>query len=244
MAIFTAFDEASNLLATGFPGEAALRDFDAKNFGKGSNLQKYAFSRTKYPLLNYDDIAKDNTQPTFPSERSPHSVAEALLWKLGKWEQYASFFDVCRRELVEDEFMTPEVEERYGDDFGALVLEQFAKHLARKNDEPILDQHSMRAGLLLMTARRELPMDHWNEIRHAVLTDGRNGKKWRGNNSNAALMEFIPQVKFWLKKKLGANYCHDTLVLLDQRMLFPLGKAIKSLDASLDTINRLAGCPL
>lgn len=63
---------------------------------------------------------------------APSNLAEAMLWKLGKWPSYQSFArNFADREMV----VSAE---------GGVVFSAFAKHL-QDSTKPIYDQHAMRA---------------------------------------------------------------------------------------------------
>ena len=85
----------------------------------------FYYDKDKYPTLS----GTENFEVT--AEDTPINLAEALLWKLGRWEAYTNFRD------------------QYGNTKGVtnnndVVFSAYAEHL--KNPKlPIYDQHTIRA---------------------------------------------------------------------------------------------------
>jgi hypothetical protein len=149
----------------------------------------------------------------------PPTLAEALLWKMGKWKSYVR--------LVQDFAAAP-----FGPLVGSrMVFQAFARHL-RTTTLPIFDQHALRA----MWAIRGIPMDaDWQACRSYLMSgDG----SWNSTRpADAAVRSYT-----W--------YCNQisTIPLADDRaglravdrLLMPLGKALKEQSANLDEFTLIA----
>ena len=85
----------------------------------------FAYDVDKFPELQSTEKFEVNSGYT------PNNLAEALLWKLGKWKSYKNFSNY----FAEEESAPTK------DD---VVFFAFAKHLSN-NGNPIYDQHVLRA---------------------------------------------------------------------------------------------------
>ena len=86
----------------------------------------YKYDDEKFPILVGTEKFSDT------SGNTPANLAEALLWKLGKWKVYKTFVSNYTSE-------GPKVTKD-----GGVVFSAFAKHLKNK-ENPIYDQHAIRA---------------------------------------------------------------------------------------------------
>lgn len=134
---------------------------------------------------------------------SPQSLAEALLWKLGKWATYQTFV-----RNFNDKNLKVSTK-------GGVVFSAFAKHL-QDNGNPIYDQHAIRA----LWAICEFTNEESRKCK-SLLFDGRENWKDAGSGDDGSCYEiFIKYVRTLCDDKKLSN---DDL----DRLLMPLGQAIK-----------------
>ena len=134
---------------------------------------------------------------------TPVTLAEALLWKLGKWPTYKTFVENYQTEDLEVSIK------------GGVVFSAFAKHL-QNNDFPIYDQHAIRA----IWAIFELDTDEKNLCK-ALLLDKSGAWKQAGSGDDGSCYKlFFRHVEHICNKN---NVTHRELDLL----LMPLGQALK-----------------
>lgn len=134
---------------------------------------------------------------------SPQSLAEALLWKLGKWTTYQTFV----RNFIDENL---QVSSR-----GGVVFSAFAKHL-QDNENPIYDQHAIRALWAICKFTEEE-----SQKCKSLLFDGRNNWKDAGSGDDGSCyVIFVNYVR---------EICDDEELSNDDldRLLMPLGQAIK-----------------
>jgi len=176
----------------------------------------YQYDDKKFPPIKVTETFVDTSGET------PSNLAEALLWKLGKWQSYKDF---AANYTNDDSEPTKQ----------NVVFFAFAKHLKdRKN--PIYDQHAIRAlwaicGKLTATEGKKCK---------TLLFDG-NGK-WKQVGSGSVTIECY---------NLFVRHIHN-LVSLDKgvtggvidRLLMPLGQAIKKSTKSYDEFHQLCGWPI
>jgi hypothetical protein len=86
---------------------------------------EYEYDMARFPQLPVDRPWKNEGNP------APTSLAEALLWKMGKWKVYTQFRDY---------HANPEATSKETD----VVFYGFAHHV-RDSANPIYDQHALRA---------------------------------------------------------------------------------------------------
>ena len=84
----------------------------------------------------YPKLVADNITYGFKIPNSPETLAEAMIWKLGKWEAYKNFIGNYTK--YKNNPNSPVTIE------GGIVFSAFAKHLADPVNSPIYDQHSLR----------------------------------------------------------------------------------------------------
>lgn len=134
---------------------------------------------------------------------APQTLAEALLWKLGKWKVYKSFVENYKNKELK---VSPD---------GGVVFSAFTKHL-QDNDKPIYDQHAIRAiwaiGSLNETEEKKF---------ESLLFD--RTKKWKdaGSGDDGSCYELFVKHINVLCTNNGIKHAQ-----LD-RLLMPLGQAIK-----------------
>jgi hypothetical protein len=193
----------------------ALRNLQMKD---GKDNRGYAFDGDKFPSLYKTRIGsyEHDVRPR------PSTLAEALLWKMGKWDVYKTF--------VSDYLGNTE---RDLDDHDAVVFFAFARHLGDYN-LPIFDQHSARAIWVVSQhtwgSSKNIP---WSD--NASDYDGWSGDlyfhflmrqkgSWKsngdGDTSVACLNSFYDEVSFICH---ASGLSHDEL----DKLLMPLGQALK-----------------
>jgi hypothetical protein len=175
--------------------------------------QKNRMSEDKYPPIkfeiNYDEIKeflgtennllKDSSQITNPLAK----LLYALAWKNGDLVKIKHIV-----EGIKDVEMDS-LEKRDG-----LVFYQFGKYLAKKNNEPIIDQHVIRAFLMFKSDNYKISIDKIIEIE---VLNSENHK------------DYIKDYKLWLSSnELKASLKNEQgyMYYIDQ-VLFALGKTIK-----------------
>lgn len=162
-----------------------------------SDIQIYLHD--KFPEL------KNTTALTDTSGGTPASLAEALLWKLGKWKVYKKF---AADYMAESPSPT-----RTG-----VVLYAFLKHL-KESEEPIYDQHALR-GLWAVCSNLT---ESEQAICKSVLVDGEG--QWKKAGSGSDTIECYELFRRHVKA-LTSGSDSPSLKELD-RLLMPLGQALK-----------------
>lgn len=175
----------------------------------------YKYDQERFPTLigteNYTDTSTD----------SPSNLAEALLWKLGKWKSYkrfsANYAATDPRPTKTD-----------------VVFFAFAKHLRDKKN-PIYDQHAIRA---LWAICRKLTNDERKKCK-SLLFD--SSGKWKQAGSGSDSIEcyelFVKHINALVSASSGAS-----LGEID-RLLMPLGQAIKKSTKTYSEFQSLCGMP-
>lgn len=151
---------------------------------------------------------------------TPRSLAEALLWKLGKWTVYKRFAA---------NYQTDNPSPTRTD----VVLFAFAKHLKDKSI-PIYDQHAIRA----LWAIDEAMVNEAPKLK-SLLFNGRN--IWKATGSGGDTIEcyelFVDRVP-----KVLSKIDAPSLNKMD-RLLMPLGQSIKRATGSYEEFCELCGRP-
>ncbi len=133
---------------------------------------------------------------------TPSSLAEALLWKLGRWKAYTAFVaNYGKQETA--------VSAR-----GGVVFSAFAKHLQDKKS-PIYDQHAIRAIWAICSLKPE----ESEKCKH-LLFDGKGKWKKEGSGDDGSCYEIFVH---YVKELCAYNIDNEKL----DRLLMPLGQAIK-----------------
>lgn len=134
---------------------------------------------------------------------TPGNLAEALLWKLGKWPTYKTFVENFKTEDLE-------VSKK-----GGIVFSAFAKHL-QNNNFPIYDQHAIRSIWAICDLKAEE-----QDLCKSLLLDRSGSWKQAGSGDDGSCYKlFVGQVESICKDN---NVSHRDLDML----LMPLGQAIK-----------------
>ena len=159
---------------------------------------KYSYNHDTFPALENTNLFEDE------SNDSPSNLAEALLWKLGKWKSYKNFA------------------QQYADDSSKpnktnVVFYAFARHL-KDSENPIYDQHAIRAIWAIcgnMFNKEE------KEKCEELLLDKKGKWKQTGSGKHAIecysiFLDHINEIS-----KVGASKREIDLLLM------PLGQALK-----------------
>ena len=173
-----------------------------KNVIDGAIATLHDFGYSGYDLVKFP--ALENTE-VFDTEvgKSPETLAEALLWKLGKWPTYLTFVKNYKTENLK---VSPK---------GGIVFSAFAKHL-QDNDFPIYDQHAIRSiwAICDLDTKQQ-------ELCKSLLLDTSGMWKQAGSGDDGSCYElFVVKVEEVCAKN---ELTHRELDML----LMPLGQAIK-----------------
>lgn len=167
-----------------------------------SKLRSY--DHEKFPTL------VDTNKFIDTSTDTPANLAEALLWKLGKWKVYKKF---ASNYALEDSSATKT----------DVVLFAFAKHLKDK-DNPIYDQHAIRA---LWAICGNFTKDERDRCK-SLLFDGKG--EWKVTGSGGDTIECYKLFLKHMTKLVAAKGAASSGEI--DRLLMPLGQAIKKATAS------------
>ena len=171
-------------------------DFVAKSIEEIKELG-FEYNFDKFPRLENTESFIDT------SSESPSNLAEALLWKIGKWKTYKKFCD-----QFSDDSSKPSNTD--------VVFYAFAKHL-KNNENPIYDQHAMR-GIWAICS--DLDAKEVAKCKH-LLFDTRD--KWKSTGTGSSATECYD---IFLERMTNIIEDGCTKEELD-RLLMPLGQAIK-----------------
>ncbi|HHM5697496.1 TPA: hypothetical protein ACRNDS_003569 [Pseudomonas aeruginosa] len=159
----------------------------------------YQYDEDNYPPLVVTENFSNN------SSDSPQSLAEALLWKLGKWKAYKRF---CENYAAEQPVPTRT----------NVVFYAFAMHLKDKNS-PIYDQHAIRS---LWAIFEKLTNDERRKFKSLLFN---NKNKWKKSGAGKSEVDcysiFVKHINGLVSASGGASKSE-----LDH-LLMPLGQAIK-----------------
>ncbi|WP_095155303.1 hypothetical protein [Pseudomonas sp. Irchel 3E13] len=175
----------------------------------------YQYDEDRFPpLVGTEDFSNNSSE-------SPQDLAEALLWKLGKWKAYKKF---CENYAAEQSVPTKT----------DVVFYAFAMHLKDKNN-PIYDQHAIRS---LWAIFRKLTTDERQKCK-SLLFDTKN--KWKQSGTGKSAIDcysiFVKHVNDLVSASGGASRSE-----LD-RLLMPLGQAIKESTKTYIEFDALCGWP-
>jgi len=180
---------------------------------KGLATLGYEYDNDSFPPLIGTEKFFDTSMD------SPKSLAEALLWKLGKWKSYKKF---CENYVAR-------IAEPTKND---VVFYAFAMHL-RDKDNPMYDQHAMRA---LWAICRKLTPDECQKCKSLLFN---KQSKWKqsgtGKNSIECYRIFVKHINDLISASGGAGKGE-----LD-RLLMPLRQAIKEKTETYAQFDALCG---
>jgi len=160
-----------------------------------------AYSLKTYPILENSG----QFSSVSAGINSPTNLAEALLWKLGKWGSYKEYVAAYR-----NDDSSPK---------NNVVFWAFARHL-KDNKNPIFDQHALRA---FWAINPKLKNTAQREIKSALFKKNTGG--WKDSGSGK---DYILCYRNFIEFMTISTAAEDAPSLLDiDRLLMPLGKAIK-----------------
>ncbi len=149
------------------------------------------------PLENTDKFDTD-------IEGSPKSLAEALLWKLGKWKTYSNFVAYYQDNNSESSDTD-------------VVFHAFARHL--KEDKPIFDQHTLRSMWIVDDKLSDDDRSHCKKyLMNSKGNWKQSGSGGSGTKCYALYVRFV--------EELVSNNSGLTNENID-RLFMPLGQALK-----------------
>ena len=171
----------------------------------------------------YDSSLFPELPPTtnwkVPPLDKPQSLAEALLWKMGKWKIYKSFVE---------HFDNSDSQSTSTD----VVFYAFAKNLADQN-KPIYDQHALRA---LWAIDTKLTPQQAKLCRN-LLTKKKSGE-WKPIASGVSAPDgYLMYVNRINDISLSGASLGDI-----DKLLMPLGQALKDHTKNVDDFLLLTGC--
>jgi hypothetical protein len=159
----------------------------------------HEYDYERFPTLVNTETFTDTSGDT------PSNLAEALLWKLGKWKSYKRF----AANYMDDNSKATKTD---------VVFFAFARHLKDKNN-PIYDQHAIRA---LWAICGKLTDDERAKCK-SLLFDGQG--KWKQAGSGGDTIEcyelFVRHISDLVSIRNGVSKGEI------DRLLMPLGQAIK-----------------
>jgi hypothetical protein len=173
----------------------------------------YQYNHNLFPDLVNTESYKDSIG------ESPSNLAEALLWKLGKWKSYKKFTSY---------YMDTSLKPTQTD----VVFYAFARHLKDRSN-PIYDQHAIRALWAICGNLSDAETSSCKSL----LFD--RDDKWKQVGAGSETIEcysiFVRHLKTLLIGKPGPS-----LTELD-RLLMPLGQVIKRTTSTYTEFQRLCG---
>lgn len=157
-----------------------------------------------------------------PIASSPENLAEALLWKMGKWKIYKQF-------VANFQSANPITKKT------DVVFAAFAKHL-KDRAKPIYDQHTLRA----LWAVKNLSDHEYSQCKSALLMlRGERSGGWRQNLAGGSTIACY---------ELYVKHVGELVALKDgpsmgdlDKLLMPLGQALKSSSNSYAEFRELCG---
>lgn len=157
----------------------------------------YEYDYDAFPKLENTEFFTDD------SGDSPRTLAEALLWKLGKWKSYKKF----ARQYSEENSKPTDTD---------VVFFAFAKHL--KNPEyPIYDQHTIRA---MWAICGNLAAEEKAKCKKLLMN---SKEEWKESGTGSSAVDCYKIYSKHLNEMVKAGATKREIDLL----LMPLGQAIK-----------------
>jgi len=197
---------------------ADLKGLEKVRDDAGVENPKYVYDINTFPPLS----KKKRGNYSIDVGTEPTTLAEALIWNLGKWNSYLTFVDDYEDEST-----------GHDDRDNAVVFYGFAKHM-RKRSNPIFDQHAARALWAISKdlwgsqnvdqslKGRSNYQGHFGDLFFHYLT--RQNGNWKdvgdGRTTMACYSLYCRQIRAVCKK---SGISHDTI----DKLLMPLGQALK-----------------
>ncbi|NIT55035.1 MAG: hypothetical protein GWN00_01945 [Aliifodinibius sp.] len=157
----------------------------------------YEYNSNLYPRLSHTERFSVSV------DDSPNNLAEALLWKLGKWNIYRKFVG-----YYENDRSMPTTSD--------FILYAFAKHL-KNNSNAIVDQHTIRA---MWAIDDSLTKEEIYACRKFLMN--KKGQWRAGGSGKSGLICYHAYMKFVENLEKGGADIREY-----DRLLMPLGKALK-----------------
>lgn len=182
------------------------KNLDKKSLEKiKEDLEKinYKYDENKYPPINLDKFKNIE----FQINDSPVNLAEAFLWKLGKWKEYKQF--VSR--YHENDIQTPD---------NAVIYYAFAKFLKEPNENPIFDQHAFRAIVAIC-------FEKLSDMHTTEWYIGKDDYEWSSGIEKKVAKDSYNFFVKKVKEIVNNNSQKDFSLKEFDSVLMPLGKAIK-----------------
>lgn len=152
---------------------------------------------------------------------APNSLAEALLWKMGKWNVY--------RDFVSNYISDNQLEKKSG-----VVFAAFAKHL-KNPDNPIYDQHALRA---MWAININFTPDQRMQCKSALINSkGKDKGKWKATLSGSETIACYELYVSALNTLTGNGLSKSAL----DKLLMPLGQALKNRAKNYEQFESLCG---
>ncbi len=151
------------------------------------------------------------------SGESPSNLAEALLWKLGKWKSYKNF---CKK--FSDEHSQPSNTD--------VVFFAFGRHLKDKVN-PIYDQHAIRA---LWAICDSFGKSERSKCKQLLMN---RDDKWKDSGSGNCAIDCYEIFKSHLETIVEDGSSKEKI----DKLLMPLGQAIKKLTNNYSDFVNLCG---
>jgi hypothetical protein len=158
----------------------------------------FQYDQETYPVLSKTELFLPNT------EDSPQNLAEALLWKLGKWPSYKNFV-----RYYDGKDKKPKKSD--------IIFFTFAKHL-EDNNNPIFDQHTLRS---MWAVDSSLKREEGTLCKQFLMT---NKGKWKPSGSGSSGMQCYDLYKRFIKR---VQSFYNDIKRLDM-LLMSLGQALKT----------------
>jgi hypothetical protein len=192
-----------------------LNDFSNKLSGIGP----YVYDTDKYPPLEHDQL--DQLEP----KTGLDSLAQLFIWKRGDWQKYKNFLSYYSDNALSD---APKK---------GVVNFAFAHHLLSNKRMPIFDQHSARAVWAIMGSR-DSAWDHYRDYMFYKKDHWRTDSEYLKVNLQAkCYRDFLLDVAYLA----GSTNDDAKQYAAADRLLMPLGKAIKDHVKTLDDFYKLCG---
>lgn len=161
----------------------------------------YKYDANLFPALNVDA----RYSPDIGSQ--PNNLAEALLWKMGKWNIYKDFV----KSYSSDDPLTKKTD---------VVFSAFAKHL-KQGDNPIYDQHTLRA---MWAININLNNEEQEQCKAALVkSKGKDQGKWKATLSGSETINCYELYVRHLNTLAAGKVSKSAL----DKLLMPLGQALK-----------------
>lgn len=157
----------------------------------------------EYNLEKFPPLPENTPSFVGSAGDKPDNLAEALLWKLGKWKVYKNFVENFKNK---DFQVSPN---------GGIVFSAFAKHLQDKVN-PIYDQHAIRALWTIC----EFTEIEQNKCKSLLFDKACNWKDTGSGDDGSCYLLFCEHIKSLCD---GDKLSKEKL----DRLLMPLGQAIK-----------------